>query len=82
MKKPNSIEKLYRQKPKEVWDTINSILNPPPKPISIKPDAMNNYFVNIAKQTVKKDPVSPEDIEKLITQMSTTFSQKRYIYWK
>ena len=32
---------------------------------------MNNYFVNIAKQTVKKDPVSPEDIEKLITQMST-----------
>ena len=74
MKKPNSIEKLYRQKPKEVWDTINSILNPPPKPISIKPDTMNNYFVNIAKQTVKKDPVSPEDIEKLITQMSTTFS--------
>ena len=32
---------------------------------------MNNYLVNIAKQTVKKDPVSPEDIEKLITQMST-----------
>ena len=71
MKKPNSIEKLYRQKPKEVWDTINSILNPPPKPISIKPDTMNNYFVNIAKQTVKKDPVSSEDIEKLITQMSS-----------
>ena len=32
---------------------------------------MNNYFVNIAKQTVKKDPVSSEDIEKLITQMSS-----------
>ena len=32
---------------------------------------MNNYFVNIAKQIVKKDPVSPEDNEKLITQMST-----------
>ena len=32
---------------------------------------MNNYFVNIAKQTVEKDPVSPEDIETLITQMST-----------
>ena len=31
---------------------------------------MNNYLVNIAKQTVKKDPVSPEDIEKF-TQMST-----------
>ena len=35
---------------------------------------MNNYFVNIAKQTVKKNPVGPEDIEKLITQMSTNFS--------
>ena len=57
-----------------MWDTINSILNPPPKPISIKPDTMNNYFVNIAKQTVKKNPVGPEDIEKLITQMSTNFS--------
>ena len=32
---------------------------------------MNNYFVNIAKQTVKKDPVSPEDMEKSITQIST-----------
>ena len=68
--------KFYRKalssnKPKEVWNTINSILNPLPKPISIKPDTMNNYFVNIAKQTVKKDPVSSEDIEKLITQMSS-----------
>ena len=65
---------LSSNKAKEVWNIINSILNPLPKPISIKPDTMNNYFVNIAKQTVKKDPVSPEDIEKLITQMSTTFS--------
>ena len=68
--------KFYRKalssnKPKEVWNTINSILNPPPKPISIKSDTMNNYFVNIAKQTVKKDPVSPEDMEKSITQIST-----------
>ena len=54
-----------------MWNTINSIFNPLPKPISIKPDTMNNYFVNIAKQTVEKDPVSPEDIETLITQMST-----------
>ena len=57
-------------KPKAVWNIINSILNPPPKPISIKTDNMNNYLVNIAKQTVKKDPVSPEDIEQF-TQMST-----------
>ena len=68
--------KFYRKalspnKPKEVWNTINSILNPPSKPISIKPDTMNIYFASIAKQTVKKDPVSPEDIEKLITQMSS-----------
>ena len=68
--------KFYRKasssnKPKAVRNIINSILNPPPKPISIKTDTMNNYLVNIAKQTVKKDPVSPEDIEKLITQMST-----------
>ena len=68
--------KFYRKalspnKPKEVWNTINSILNPPSKPISIKPDTMNIYFANIAKQTVKKDPISPEDIEKLITQMSS-----------
>ena len=68
--------KFYRKalspnKPKEVWNTINSILNPPSKPISIKPDTMNIYFANIAKQTVKKDPVSPEDIEKLISQMSS-----------
>ena len=62
---------LSSNKPKEVWNTINSIFNPLPKPISIKPDTMNNYFVNIAKQTVEKDPVSPEDIETLITQMST-----------
>ena len=54
-----------------MWNTINSILNPSPKPILIKPDTMNNYFVNIAKQTVKKDPVISEDIEKLITQMSS-----------
>ena len=63
----NEKAKFYRKarssnKPKEVWNTINRILNPPPKPISIKPDTMNNYFVNIAKQTVKKDPVSPEDM--------------------
>ena len=39
--------KFYRKalspnKPKEVWNTINSILNPPPKPISIKPHTKNN----------------------------------------
>ena len=55
MKKANFYRKaLSSNKPKEVWNTINCILNPPPKPISIKPDPMNNYFVNIAKQTVKK----------------------------
>ena len=44
---------------------------------------MNNYFLNIAKQTVKKDPVSPEDIEKLITQMSTNsdgFKMQKFQY--
>ena len=55
MKKANFYRKaLSSNKPKEVWNTINCILNPPPKPISTKPDPMNNYFVNIAKQTVKK----------------------------
>ena len=39
--------KFYRKalslnKPKEVWNTINSILNPPPKPISIKSHTKNN----------------------------------------
>ena len=80
--------KFYRKalssnKPKEVWKAISSILNPPPKPKSIKPDTMNNYFVNLAKQTVKKDPVSAEDIEKLITQMSTNsdgFKMKKVQY--
>ena len=74
---------LSPNKPKEVWNTISSILNPPPKPISTKPDTMNNYFVNLAKQTVKKDPVSPEDIEKLVTQMSTNsdgFKMKKVQY--
>ena len=46
--------KLYRKallpnKPKVVWNAINSMLNPCPKSISIKPDTMNNYFVNTAK---------------------------------
>ena len=69
MKKPNSIEKLYRQTSQKQCGTQSTTLNPPPKPISIKPDTMNNYFVNIAKQAVKKDPVSLKDIEKLITQL-------------
>ena len=82
--------KFYRKalssnKPKAVRNIINSILNPPPRPISIKTDTMNNYLVNIAKQTVKKDPVSPEDIEKLITQMSTIsdgFKMQKFQYYR
>lgn len=51
---------------KDVWKIIHSILHPPPKRNTMKPDSLNSFFAATASRTVGKDPISPTETKAFI----------------
>ena len=74
---------LSSKKPKEVWNTINAILHPPPKRISFSPQALNDQFATTAERTIGQEAVSYETTEHFISSLTDTrnnFSLQKVTY--
>ncbi|XP_057305263.1 uncharacterized protein LOC130642193 [Hydractinia symbiolongicarpus] len=67
---------------KDVWKIIHSILHPPPKRNTMKPDSLNSFFAATALRTVGKDPISPTETKAFIDTLPNDNESKftlRYI---
>ena len=49
---------LISRNPKEVWETVHRILDPPKKCISQKPESLNQYFKELASKLTNKENVA------------------------
>ena len=49
---------LSSRNPKEVWETIHRILNPPKKCINQNPERLNEYFTELASKLINKENVA------------------------
>ena len=63
LKKASFIQKaLSSRKPKEVWETVNRIINPPKKRIKLNPNDLNQYFTTLASKLCKKDNIDQDQL--------------------
>ena len=49
---------LSSRNPKEVWETVHRILNPPKKCINQNPERLNEYFTELASKLINKENVA------------------------
>ena len=54
---------LSSENPKEVWETVYRILDPPKKCINQNPERLNGYFTELASKLINKESVAFDKIK-------------------
>ena len=62
---------LNSKNPKEVWNTINRILHPPPKPLAFDVTSTNQFFASTAERVTGATPASRGELENLVNNLQS-----------